>query len=152
MAREELLAELNKSFGSLLDSVSGLSDEEMATVWYGEWSVNQILSHISGWHREMAKAFDRIAKGERPVPEDIDYGDFDSWNHGFAAGASDKDPVEVLAELKASQDAFAAAAGIVPEEKFEDGRAAYRIIHLTGIEHYAEHEPAIREWRKSQRI
>jgi len=85
MGRDKLIAELNKAFDSLLDSVAGLTEEQMKTVWYGEWSVNQILSHISGWHREMVKAFDRIARGERPVPEDIDYSNFDSWNHGFAA-------------------------------------------------------------------
>lgn len=152
MDKEALLRQLDSSFDSLLDSVSGLTDEQVKTVWYGEWSVNQILSHISGWHREMVKAFDRIARGERPVPEDIDYSDFDSWNHGFAAGGSDNDPADVLAELKASQQAFVDAAQAVPEGKFEEGRAAHRIIHTTGIEHYAEHEPAIREWRRKQGI
>lgn len=152
MGRDELIAELNAAFDSLVDSVAGLTEEQMKTVWYGEWSVNQILSHIWGWHREMVKAFDRIAIGERPVPEDIDYSNFDSWNHGFAAGASDKNPAEALVELKASQKAFAAAAAAVPEEKFEEGRAANRIIHTTGIDHYQEHEPAIREWRKAQGI
>jgi hypothetical protein len=151
MAREELLAELNKSFGSLLEAVAGLSDEQMAVVWYDDWSVNDILAHVAGWHREMAPAFERIARGERPVPEDTDYSDFNKWNAGFA-GSRAPTATEVMAELKASQDAFAAAAATVPEEKFEDGRAAYRIIHLTGIEHYADHEPAIREWRKSQGI
>jgi len=152
MGREQLIDELNSGFASLQDSVAGLTEEQMKTVWYGEWSVNQILSHISGWHREMAKAFDRIARGERPVPADIDYSNFDSWNHGFAAGASDKNSAEVLAELRASKDAFTAAAQAVPEDKFEEGRAAHRIIHLTGIEHYADHEPAIRDWRRSQGI
>lgn len=149
MAREQLLTELNKSFASLLDAVSGLSDEQMAEVWYDKWSVNDILAHVAGWHREMAPAFERLARGERPVPEDADYGNFDKWNASFA-GARAPAAAEVTAELKASKEAFATAAAMVPEEKFEDGRAAYRIIHLTGIEHYADHEPAIREWRKSR--
>jgi hypothetical protein len=149
MSRQQLIAALNKEFDSLLDSVAGPSDPQMAEVWYGDWSVNDILAHVAGWHREMAPAFERIARGERPVPEDADYNNFDKWNAGFA-GSRAGTAVEVLAELMASKAAFAAAAAKVPEEKFEDGRAAYRIIHLTGIEHYADHEPAIREWRKSQ--
>ena len=152
MGRDKLIAELNAAFDPLVDSVAGLTEEQMNKVWYGEWSVNQILSHISGWHREMVKAFYRVARGERPVPEDIDYSNFDTWNHGFAAGASDKNPAEALAELKASQESFVVAAPTIPEEKFEDGRAAYRIFRLTGIEQYPDHEPAIREWRKAQRI
>jgi len=151
MAREQLIAELDKTFDSLLVAVSGLSDEQMAEVWYDDWSVNDILAHIAGWHREMAPAFERIARGERPVPEDADYSNFDKWNASFA-GSRAPGAREVLAELTASKDAFAAAAATVPEEKFEDGRAAYRIIHLTGIEHYADHEPPIREWRKSRGI
>jgi hypothetical protein len=151
MAREELLNELNEGFASLLDAVSGLNDEQMTEVWYDEWSVADILAHVAGWHREMAPAFERIARGERPVPEDADYSNFDKWNARFA-GSRAGTPGEVVAELKASRDAFAAAAATVPEEKFEDGRAAYRIIHLTGIDHYADHESAIREWRKSAHI
>jgi Protein of unknown function (DUF1706) len=148
MGRDELIARLNHEFASIQDAVTGLPEDQMKTVWYGEWSVNQILSHISGWHREMAKAFGRIARGERPVPEDVDYSDFDSWNHGFAAGQSDCEPAEVLAELQASHDAFVKAAEALPDEKFDEGRAAHRIIHVTGIDHYAEHVPPIREWRK----
>ena len=151
MAREELIAELNRGFASLLDAVAGLSDEHMAVVWYGDWSANDLLAHVAGWNREMAPAFERIARGERPVPEDTDYSDFDKWNAGFA-GSRAAGVSEVVAELTASQAEFAQAASTVPEEKFEDGRAAYRIIHLTGIDHYADHEPAIREWRKSAGI
>jgi hypothetical protein len=152
LGRDKLIAQLNISFASLEDSVAGLTEDQMKKVWYGEWSVNQILSHISGWHREMVPAFERIGRGERPIPENADYSNFDSWNHGFAAGASDKDPEEVLAEFRASQKAFAEAAQSLPDDKFEEGRAAHRIIYLTGIEHYEDHEPAIREWREREGI
>ena len=151
MSREQFIGELDTAFDSLLDSVAGLDDQQMAVVWYDHWSVNDIFAHVAGWHREMAPAFERIARGERPVPEDADYSNFDKWNAGFA-GSRAGTAAEVLAELKASKDSFAAAAATVPEEKFEDGRAAYRIIHLTGIDHYADHESAIREWRKSAHI
>jgi hypothetical protein len=152
MGKDDLLLQLDTGFVSLQDSVAGLTNQQMKTVWYGEWSINQILSHISGWHREMTSAFERIARGERPIPENVDYSNFDSWNHGFAAGVSDKDPAEVLAELKASHEAYVAAARAIPDDKFEEGRAAHRIILLTGVEHYKDHEPAIREWRQREGI
>jgi hypothetical protein len=150
--KARLLAELESGFSGLLDSVEGLTDQQMLIVWLGDWSVRDILAHVAGWHREMAKAFDRIGRGERPVPEDVDYSNFHSWNANFASDSRRVSPEEVLVELKASQKAFAAAAAAVPEDRFEEGRAAHRIIHTTGIEHYAEHEPAIREWRRSQGI
>jgi hypothetical protein len=150
MAREDLLKELNEGFASLLDAVSGLSDDVMAEVWYDQWSVNAILAHIAGWHREMAPAFERLARGERPVPEGVDYSDADPINARFAEAAGAASPAAMIDELKASEEAFVAAARIVPEDRFEEGKTAYRILHTTGIEHYKEHEPAIREWRKSR--
>jgi hypothetical protein len=124
----------------------------MLVVWFEEWSARDILAHIAGWHREMVKAFERIQRGERPVPEDVDYSNFNSWNANFATSARDVSPQEVLKELKASQKEFRDSAAAVPEDRFEEGRAAHRIIHITGIDHYAEHEPAIREWRRKQGI
>jgi hypothetical protein len=132
--------------------VDGLTDEQMTTVWQGEWSVNHILAHTSAWHRELVPALERIARGERPILEETDYSNLDQWNAGFAEGAGDRPPADVLAELKASKSAFEAAARALPDEKFEEGRAAHRILHLVGIDHYAIHEPEIRQWRRREGI
>ena len=152
MGRDQLIEQLNSGFAALLESVEGLSDEQMTRAWYGDWGVRDVLAHVAGWHREMAKAFERIAQGERPVPEGVDYSNFDAWNANFASDASSVSPSDVISELKASQQAFVAAATSLPEDRFAEGRAAHRIIHTTGIDHYREHEPAIREWRKSEGI
>lgn len=152
MAREELLIELNEGFASLLDAVSGLTDDQMKQVWFGDWGTRDILAHIAGWHREMTGAFERIARGERPVPEGVDYSDADPINARFAEVAGATSPSAMIDELKASEEAFVAAARTVSEDRFEEGKTAYRILHTTGIDHYREHMPAIREWRKSQGI
>ena len=74
MSKEELLQTLDAEFAILLSTLEGLGEETATRVWYGDWSVRDILAHISGWHGGMAQAFERIARGERPVPEGIDYG------------------------------------------------------------------------------
>ena len=58
----------------------------------------------------------------------------------------------VVAELEASKRLFVAAAREVPDEKFEEGRAAHRILTGTGTNHYREHAPAIAAWRKQEGI
>lgn len=151
MNREELLKELDAEFATLLASIDGLSDEQMLTPFYGSWSVRDILGHIIGWHGEMDDALERISRGERPVPEGVDYNDADTWNARFAATWANASPTAVVAELSASKELFLAAAKLVPEDRFEEGRAAYRIVVTTGIEHYREHYPAIEEWRRSLR-
>ena len=150
MSREELLQALDAEFASLLSTLEGLGEEAATRVWYGDWSVRDILAHISGWHREMAQAFERIARGERPVPEGVDYGDPNPWNAGFAKASVDTRFADMVQELKASKTAFVRAAEQVPTDRFEEGRAAYRILHASGIDHYREHAPEIREWRERE--
>ncbi len=148
MSKEILLRTLDAEFASLLSAVDGLGEEAGTRVWYGDWSVRDILSHVSGWHGEMAQAFERIARGERPVPEGVDYGDPNPWNAGFVEAKGDTSFVDMVQELKSSKAAFVEAAGKVPADRFEEGRAAYRILRASGIDHYREHAPEIRHWRE----
>src|SRR5712692_1160577 len=100
----------------------------------------------------MSGAFERIARGERPVPEGVDYSDADPINARFAEAQRNADANGILAELRASKDAFVAAARTVPEDRFEQVKSGYRILHTTGIDHYREHMPPIREWRQRRGI
>ncbi|TMC00254.1 MAG: ClbS/DfsB family four-helix bundle protein [Chloroflexi bacterium] len=152
MGREELIHELNEGFDALAASMEGLNDEQLTQHWYGDWGVREIAAHVAGWHWEMEQALMRIARGERPVPEGVDYNDADAWNAKFAAGVADMGPDEVVEDLRASKEAFVAAARRVPEDRFEEGRAANRILHTSAIDHYQEHEPPIREWRQREGI
>ena len=152
MSREELLATLDREFAELLAAVDGLSDEQMTRVWFGAWSVRDILAHVASWHHEMDDVLARIGRGERPVPEGVDYSDADGWNARFVDTWRNASPAAVVEELIASKESFVTAARGVPEDRFEEGRAANRILHNTAIDHYREHAPAIREWRLREGI
>ncbi|MEX0684002.1 MAG: maleylpyruvate isomerase N-terminal domain-containing protein [Dehalococcoidia bacterium] len=146
--RDDLLRELESSFAELQLAIDGLTHEQLLEVFYDGWSVRDILGHIVGWHHEMDDALERIAHGEKPVPEGVDYSDSDTWNARFAETWRSASPEAVVAELNASKALFVKAAREVPDEKFEDGRAAFRILTGTGTNHYREHAPAIKEWRR----
>jgi hypothetical protein len=150
--RDDLIAQVNDSFQDLVAAVQDLTDDQMTKVWFGEWGIRDVLAHVAGWHWEMSKALERIARGERPVPEGVSYDDADTWNAKFAGRASAKAGGEVMEDLRASQEAFVAAAMTVPEDRFAEGRAAARILETTGFGHYAEHLSAIREWREQEGI
>ena len=145
---DTLLTDLEHSFANLQEAIAGLTHEQLLMKWFGDWCVYDICSHIVGWHHEMDDALERIARGEKPTPEGVDYSDADAWNARFIDTWVQSSGQAVLAELVSSKDLFVAAAKTVPDEKFEEGRAAYRILTRTGTNHYAEHAPAIFEWRK----
>ena len=86
------------------------------------------------------------------MPEGIDYGDPNPWNARFAEAKGDTSFVEMVQELNASKAVFVGAAEQVPTDRFEEGRATYRILHATGIDHYREHAPEIRQWREREGI
>ena len=152
MSKNDLLREMDAGFAALLDAVDGLSEEQMTRVWYGDWSVRDILAHVAGWHREEIAMLERMARGERPVPESADYTDDDAWNARFVAKWRDASAGEVLAELKGIKEAYVAAAGRLPEERFEEGRTAHRLVQQGCTEHYREHGGEIREWREREGI
>ena len=152
VSKDALLREMEAGFAGLLDAVSGLSDEQLTRAWYGDWSVRDILAHVAGWHREEIAMLERMARGERPVPESADYTDDDAWNARFAAKWRAASAGDVLAELKASEEAYLAAASRLPEERFEEGRTAQRLVKQGCTEHYREHADEIREWRKREAI
>ena len=160
MTKEKLLAALDSGFAVLLNALDGLSEEQMTRVWYGDpstslrtgWSARDILAHIAGWHREEIAMMERMARGERAVPESADYTDDDAWNARFVAKWRAASAGEVLAELKASKEAYVAAASRLPEERFEEGRTAHRLVRQGCTEHYREHGDEIREWRKREGI
>ncbi len=153
MGKEDLLKALDAEFDALLQAVDGLTEDQLSQVWYGEWSAKDILSHCAGWHHEMIGVFDRIVRGERPIPEDADYSTNPHfWNERFAGQLRGKSGAQVVAELKSSKNAFVEAVRKVAEDKFEEGRTAHRVLHIISLDHYPEHAAPIREWREREGI
>lgn len=150
--REELLAELDEAIAGLQATCRDLPEARKRVVMQGTWSVKDILVHIAGWHREMAGALTRIARGERAVPEGVDYSSFDAWNARFVEAARAAPVSEVDKELADSFAAFRQAVGALPENRLIAGRTADRIVHEAGMDHYRHHAAQIRAWRQREAI
>ncbi len=146
--KTRLLREADETFGELRQAIDGLAEGDMLRTWLGTWSVREILIHISGWHRAMIPAFNHIARGEPPYPAGT-YDDFDAWNARFVTEKAGVKVADVLAELEASHDAFAEAAGAVPDQYFEAGGGARDLFDGVTVGHYREHTAQIREWRQA---
>jgi hypothetical protein len=146
-AKQELLNETAREYKAFHESIQGLNEEQMTTVWLGTWCLRDIVAHMSGWHREMGPALERIARGERPIAEGTSYEDVDAWNEKFAAAKRGTPVAEVLLDLDESHEHFLHAAAQVPEARFVEGKTAWKIVSLNGAHHYKEHGDQIRAWR-----
>ncbi len=146
--KQDLLRQADEEFTTLKSAVAGLGEAELTRTWLGTWSVRDVLVHMTGWHREMIPALERMARGERPFPEGASYEDADAWNARFVAAKAGVPVAEVVQELDASHRAFVAAARDVPDDRFAPGKTATKIVDLNGPHHYREHGDHIREWRR----
>jgi hypothetical protein len=147
--KDDLLNRAAREYKAFHEALHGLNEEHLCERWLGEWSIKEIVGHMSGWHREMGPALERLARGERPVPEGISYDDVNAWNARFATAVRDTTVADVLLEFDRSHEHFMRLAASVSEERFQPGRTAYRIVDQNTAHHYKEHGDQIRGWRAS---
>ena len=144
---------LDAEYQNLRQAIDDLDDEQLTRVWFGHWSLKEIVSHLLGWEREMTSALQRLARGERPTPEGVDYSDGDKWNAGFALAMAPISAATVLATWRHVHMNYVNAAKAVPDERYgeRDGKpqTVNRLLETSGTGHYKEHGDQIRAWRKS---
>ncbi len=150
--QEELLTRAADEYRAFHQAIDGLSEPRLTEAWLGTWSVKEIVAHMVGWHRELQPALERIARGERPIPAGVSYDEVEAWNAKFGGAMSDRGMAEVLRAFAGSHDAFLRAAANIPEERFQPGRAAYKIVDLNTAHHYKEHGDQIRAWRAARGV
>jgi len=151
-AKEDLLTRAAREYKAFHEALAGLNETQMTEIWLGSWSVKDIVAHMCGWHREMVPALQRLARGEKPLPEGVSYDDVDAWNARFAAEARDTSVADVLLDFDRTHEEFMRAADAVPAERFQPGKTAYRIVDQNSAHHYREHAEQIRQWRATRNI
>jgi hypothetical protein len=150
--KDTLLSGAEREFAELKRTIAGLTEAQMRERWCGTWGVHEILAHVSGWHRELIPALERMSRGERPIAEGVSYQDADPWNTKFAAAKQSSSTAEVLAELDASHADFLQAARAVDADRYVPDKTAYKIVDLNSRHHYQEHAQEIAVWRQSRGI
>ena len=145
--KHDLLRQADEEFSALKEAVAQLGEADMTRPWLGTWGVREILIHMAGWHREMIPVLERLARGEKPMPDGVAYDDVDAWNAKFVVARQGVSSATVLRDIEASHHDFLVAAANVPDERFAPGKTTTRIVALNGPHHYREHAAQIRGWR-----
>jgi hypothetical protein len=150
--KEAALKLVDDEYQNLRQAIDGLDPAQLERVWYDQWSVKDIIAHILGWEREMTRALERMARGEKPVPEGVDYSDSDAWNARFSLALKQQLPGTVLAEWGQVHMGYVKAARAVPGDRFGEGKTVNRLLETSGYGHYREHGQAIRAWRQKEGV
>jgi hypothetical protein len=149
MNRQQLLQKLDKAWAEFKESYVGLSDSRLTEPGVmGDWSVKDILAHVTWWEEEALKHLPLIIKEGRPPRYSTQYGGIDAFNALMTERRQDLSLADVLQQQDETHRQLIEYIHSVPEEQFtRDTRFRHR-LRLDTYSHYPKHAKAIREWRE----
>lgn len=149
MDKTKFIARLALAWGDFNDSFAGLSEERMLQPGVtGDWSVRDILAHVSWWEEETLKHLPEILQGIRLQRYSVLYGGIDAFNALKTEAWRSFTLAEVRARLEATHRRLIEYLQSVPEEHFSSGGRFLRRLRLDTSSHYPIHARLIREWRE----
>jgi hypothetical protein len=150
MNRQQLLHKLDKAWTEFTESHAGLSDAQLATPGVtDDWSVKDILAHVTTWEEEALQYLPLIIAGGTP-PRYATYGGLDAFNAQKMQQKRALPPGEVLRQLDAVHAQLRDYVNGVPEEQFTRETRFRHRLRLDTYSHYPLHARMIREWRAAQ--
>ena len=122
---EVLLSKIEQAWVSLAESYRGLAAEQMLEPGVsGEWSVKDILAHITWWEEEALKYLPMILQGRRPPRYSALYGGIDAFNAQMADQKRGLALSEVLFQLHDTHQRLIHYILSVPEDQYAPRRAS----------------------------
>ena len=114
----------------------------------GDWSVRDIIAHISTWEEECLKALPIILEGKRlPRYSDL-YGGINAFNAQMTEKYRLISLDEVLKRRDATHQRLLNYIRKAPQEQITAETRFRRRIRYDSYSHYPEHTEAILAWRK----
>ena len=149
MKKQQLLDKLEQAWLDFNESFAGLSDEQLVEPGVsGDWSVKDILAHVSSWEAEALKYLPVILQGERPPRYSRMYGGIDAFNAQMTAAWRELPLAEARRRLAETHQRLMTYLHDVPEGQFASETRFRRRMGWYTYKHYPQHSQAIRAWRE----
>ena len=153
MQKQAFLEKLDQAWEALQDAYAGMTEEQMVMPGVtGEWSVKEILAHVSTWEAESLLHLPVILRGERPPRYSQVYGGIDAFNALMTEQWREHSLAEVLTQLQDTHARLMAYLQSVPETQFATETRFRRRLGWDTYKHYPTHTQAILDWRKANNL
>lgn len=151
----EIVEYVNFGRKSLLESIEGLSDDELSTVSiFGDWTIKDVLAHIIGWDYRVIGILPLIVAGRA---EEIPRVDVEQQNRQAVAKFKDKSVAEVRAEIQLThQQVLDLLTQLDYTEIDRRHERQGRVITIRSyvidkmIDHERQHAVEIEQWRSER--
>jgi hypothetical protein len=148
MKNDQALKRLEKAWATFQESYVGLSKPQLMVAGVMDnWSVKDILAHVTTWEEEALKYLPLILTEGKP-PRYIQYGGIDAFNAKMAEQNRDMELSDVLRQLDETHHRLLDYLQSVPEEHFTRETPFRHRLRLDTYSHYRLHARAIWEWRE----
>ena len=161
MSRDEILDALEDGRENLLEAIDGLSDEALLEPGViGDWSVKDLLYHISMWEAELVKLLWQAAQGGRPASLWTSVIDVDAINEDWHAQAKDRSLESILADFRLVRKQTGRRLSPFSDEDLNNperypwlkGDPLWKLIEANSFGHEAEHAAQVSQWRQKRGI
>jgi hypothetical protein len=148
MDKSELLQRLDKAWVAFRTSYLGLSEPELSAPGVvGNWSVRDIIAHVTTWEEEALKHLPLIMKDGKPPRYSVTYGGINAFNRLMTERKQGLHLSEVLQQQEGIHRRLVDFIQGAPEELFvRETRFRHR-LRMDTYSHYPKHTEAIRKWR-----
>jgi hypothetical protein len=147
MKKDQVIRKIEQAWQDFTGSYAGLPAESLLAVGaMGEWSVKDIIAHVSAWEGEALKYLPLILEGRRTPRYSVLYGGIDAFNALATEKARQLSLDEVIRKAGETHARLIAYLENAPEDQFTSETRFRRRILLDTYSHYPHHTQAIREW------
>ena len=153
MNREQLLHRLDTAWVAFRTSYAGVSNVQFTEPGVaGEWSVKDLIAHVTWWEEEALRHLPLILAGGRPPRYSVTYGGIDAFNAMMAERKRDVSLADVLTQQDDTHRRLVDFVQSVPEDQFTRETRFRHRLRLDTYSHYPIHTKAIWEWRQRRSL
>lgn len=151
MSREKVLQQLETAWSELQESFAELSEKEIARPGVvGDWSLKDILGHITTWEEEALKHLPLIARGGTPPRYSNLYGGIHAFNAQTIEAKHKLSASGIRKQMNQTHQRLMDYIRKVPEAQLKPETRFHRRLRQDTYQHYAKHTRAILKWRSSK--
>ncbi len=160
MDKTELLEALEDSRQEMLEMLEDLPDETLLQAGaVGEWSIKDILSHLTYWEGQMVTMLFQIQRGmEKPTSAQFSQETVDTLNQRWHEAGKDRSLDMVWQDWVGVRKQTIRRVTDFSDKDLNDpkrypwskGKSLYQWIWSDTVEHEEEHGDQIREWLDAQ--
>src|SRR5688572_26978016 len=147
MGKQRVLARVELEWRELLAAVADVPEDALLEPGVVEqWSVRDLLVHVTSWDGELLWALPTILEGRAPPRYSVRYGGIDAFNALVQERSRQLSTADVRRELAAMHECVLAALRELPEEALAVENRLRRRVRDDTYGHYREHAAHLRQW------